>query len=503
MDNNALILAEYASQLPESLQYVLTSGDVGRSVQSIGEANDLRTDQLTELYGEFTTMVMGFTHPDAFPQAISKRLAIDPSKARTVASQITELLSVEAMHAIETEYARQIRESNEQISPPETTANQKNIPSSNLPIFQTKTIPTVLTKDENEFLPMLIKRPTVTNNIQLATNSGGANQKLGVKNYESNQQQTTYNQQPDIKHSVPNVPPPKPIVPITIAPVAKQPTSEHPLLDKFRAAKPSVSNVQQTAAPQSSPEALRTFEKDIKTANENKTSPKVPTLPPPIKPVSAPLKKTDDVLTPRTPQIPKVTSALAAEISNLLDPDTHFEDPEVLEKKTETPRSTFSAPIASDLSKERLDPKKFLEQTSIPGTVTSASGIVQKIVDEKEGATESKDTSHNNEIPRVAETPKLSVEHPTPSIGVTPAISQPLPPNAATLKNTLPQSQQPPTQLFRATPPPQPQKPSTPEDKFGGITQKPRVEIEMVKANQQPTTNNQQPKGDPYREPVE
>lgn len=49
------------------------------------------------------------------------------------------------------------------------------------------------------------------------------------------------------------------------------------------------------------------------------------------------------------------------------------------------------------------------------------------------------------------------------------------------------------------------QVPQRPTDKFGGLTQKPRVEVEMVKKDEQRPVNTpgREPKSDPYREPTE
>ena len=83
------IIAQY-KKLPQDLQEMVVSEDVGLQTQLIGRDTGITPEQALDVEDEIVAILMGTSHPKDFIRNIQTKIGVDDEKARTIAEKVNE-----------------------------------------------------------------------------------------------------------------------------------------------------------------------------------------------------------------------------------------------------------------------------------------------------------------------------------------------------------------------------------------------------------------------------
>ncbi|MDO8572809.1 MAG: hypothetical protein Q7S11_03525 [bacterium] len=81
---------EKFKKLPQNIQQLLLSDDVGIDVQLIGRDTGITPEQALDVEDEVVSVLMGTSHPKDFIRNIVTKIDVDQEKARAIAEKVNE-----------------------------------------------------------------------------------------------------------------------------------------------------------------------------------------------------------------------------------------------------------------------------------------------------------------------------------------------------------------------------------------------------------------------------
>lgn len=81
---------EKFKKLPQNIQQLLLSDDVGIDIQLIGRDTGITPEQALDVEDEVVSVIMGTSHPKDFIRNIQTKIGVDQEKARTIAEKVNE-----------------------------------------------------------------------------------------------------------------------------------------------------------------------------------------------------------------------------------------------------------------------------------------------------------------------------------------------------------------------------------------------------------------------------
>ncbi|MES2953269.1 MAG: hypothetical protein V4674_01790, partial [Patescibacteria group bacterium] len=94
------LIAEKLDSLPEPIQELLASGELGQTLFTIGNKYGLHLDVGEELSDEVNLVLLGETHTDEFIDHLAKRLALPREKAAQIAADINQEVFLKVREAL-------------------------------------------------------------------------------------------------------------------------------------------------------------------------------------------------------------------------------------------------------------------------------------------------------------------------------------------------------------------------------------------------------------------
>jgi|SRR3989344_79588 len=85
-------IIERYRDLPEDLQQALISSNTSDAVMAVGKKIGLAVDKIGELADETGLVMLGITPPGEFIRNLTRRLEVDPAKAKAIAEEVNQTI---------------------------------------------------------------------------------------------------------------------------------------------------------------------------------------------------------------------------------------------------------------------------------------------------------------------------------------------------------------------------------------------------------------------------